>query len=107
MLALLLEIGYEFKEWVFMRYINANAILPKELVEKLQNFVQGEYLYIPAIKDQHKHWGNYPVPGRKSIGETGTSCTLTLAVLRFKNSQNLTAFRFMPSEKSFTANKKC
>lgn len=57
MLALLLEIGYEFKEWVFMRYINANAILPKELVEKLQNIVQGEYLYIPAIKDQHKHWG--------------------------------------------------
>ncbi|MDO3681473.1 CD3324 family protein [Paenibacillus ehimensis] len=40
-----------------MRYINANVILPKELVEKLQDFVQGEYLYIPAIKDQHKNWG--------------------------------------------------
>ena len=40
-----------------MRYINANEILPKELVEKLQDFVQGEYIYIPAIKDQHKNWG--------------------------------------------------
>jgi Mor family transcriptional regulator len=40
-----------------MRYINANVILPKELVEKLQDFVQGEYLYIPAIKDHHKNWG--------------------------------------------------
>ncbi|WP_282942269.1 CD3324 family protein [Paenibacillus sp. RC67] len=40
-----------------MRYINANEILPKELVEKLQDFVQGEYVYIPAIKDQHKNWG--------------------------------------------------
>ncbi|CAH0121664.1 hypothetical protein PAE9249_04196 [Paenibacillus sp. CECT 9249] len=40
-----------------MRYINANEILPKELVEKLQDFVQGEYIYIPAIKDQHKSWG--------------------------------------------------
>jgi len=40
-----------------MKYINANVILPKELVEKLQDFVQGEYLYIPAIKDQHKNWG--------------------------------------------------
>lgn len=40
-----------------MRYINANEILPKELVEKLQDFIQGEYIYIPAIKDQHKNWG--------------------------------------------------
>ena len=40
-----------------MRYINANEILPKDLVEKLQDFIQGEYLYIPAIKDQHKNWG--------------------------------------------------
>ncbi|MFD0714131.1 CD3324 family protein [Paenibacillus sp. GCM10027626] len=40
-----------------MKYINANEILPKELVEKLQNFVQGEYIYIPTIKDQHKNWG--------------------------------------------------
>jgi len=40
-----------------MRYINANEILPKELVERLQNFVQGEYIYIPAIKDRHKNWG--------------------------------------------------
>ncbi|WP_068619615.1 CD3324 family protein [Paenibacillus tuaregi] len=40
-----------------MRYINANAILPKELVEQLQIFVQGEYLYIPAVKEHHKQWG--------------------------------------------------
>ncbi|MFE4572742.1 CD3324 family protein [Paenibacillus chitinolyticus] len=40
-----------------MRYINANEILPKELVERLQDFVQGEYIYIPAIKDHHKNWG--------------------------------------------------
>ena len=40
-----------------MRYINANEILPKELVEKLQNYVQGEYIYIPTRKDQHKNWG--------------------------------------------------
>ncbi|UKS23926.1 hypothetical protein LOZ80_19990 [Paenibacillus sp. HWE-109] len=40
-----------------MRYIKATEILPKELVEKLQDFVQGEYIYIPAIKEQHKEWG--------------------------------------------------
>jgi len=40
-----------------MRYFNANEVLPQELVEKLQDFVQGEYIYIPAIKDQHRNWG--------------------------------------------------
>jgi len=40
-----------------MRYFNANEVFPKELVEKLQDFVQGEYIYIPAVKDQHKIWG--------------------------------------------------
>ncbi len=40
-----------------MRYINAAAILPEDLIEKLQDFVQGEYLYIPAKKGQRKNWG--------------------------------------------------
>lgn len=35
-----------------MKYTNATDILPKELVEKLQQFVQGEYLYIPASGDE-------------------------------------------------------
>ncbi|MFK7692779.1 hypothetical protein [Paenibacillus sp. HJGM_3] len=35
-----------------MKYTNATDILPKELVEKLQQFVQGEYLYIPASRDE-------------------------------------------------------
>lgn len=33
-----------------MKYTDATVILPKELVEKLQQYVQGEYLYIPARK---------------------------------------------------------
>ena len=40
-----------------MKYINASAVLPEELVEKLQEFVQGEYLYIPARKNEYKVWG--------------------------------------------------
>ncbi|PYI55528.1 CD3324 family protein [Paenibacillus flagellatus] len=34
-----------------MEYTDATVILPKELVEKVQQFVQGEYLFIPARKD--------------------------------------------------------
>lgn len=34
-----------------MKYINANQLLPQELVEQIQEYVQGEYIYIP-IKDK-------------------------------------------------------
>ena len=36
-----------------MKYKNANTVLPKELIEQIQKYVQGEYLYIP-INDQHR-----------------------------------------------------
>ena len=34
-----------------MKYKNANNILPVELIEAIQQYVQGEYIYIP-IKDK-------------------------------------------------------
>lgn len=37
-----------------MKYTNANLILPEELIEKIQEYVQGEYIYIP-IKDKGIH----------------------------------------------------
>lgn len=40
-----------------MKYKNASGVLPEELIARLQDFVQGEYLYIPAKKDQRKAWG--------------------------------------------------
>lgn len=40
-----------------MKYLNAALILPKDLVEELQKYIQGSYLYIPAQKDRHKKWG--------------------------------------------------
>lgn len=40
-----------------MKYINATVVLPDDLIEKLQDYVQGEYLYIPAKKGQRKNWG--------------------------------------------------
>ncbi|MDE6738625.1 MAG: hypothetical protein K2K07_06000 [Lachnospiraceae bacterium] len=30
-----------------MKYQNANNVLPQELLEQIQEYVQGEYLYIP------------------------------------------------------------
>ncbi len=40
-----------------MKYINAKTILPDELVRELQQYIQGEYLYIPALYEQRKQWG--------------------------------------------------
>ena len=40
-----------------MKYINANVILPDELVEELQKYVQAGSIYVPAREEQHKAWG--------------------------------------------------
>ena len=37
-----------------MKYKNAAKVLPQEMIELLQQYVQGEYLYIP-IKDKEVH----------------------------------------------------
>lgn len=40
-----------------MKYVNANIVLPDVLIAELQKYVQGEYLYIPIKKAEHKKWG--------------------------------------------------
>ena len=40
-----------------MKYINANEILPKQLIKELQNYVQGGYIYVPIKTDERKNWG--------------------------------------------------
>lgn len=40
-----------------MKYINANLVLPSALVEELQNYIQGGYLYIPTKQTDRKQWG--------------------------------------------------
>ena len=37
-----------------MKYKNAEKILPPELVEEIQKYVQGEFLYVPK-KDRQAH----------------------------------------------------
>lgn len=40
-----------------MKYLNAKDLLPTQLVEQLQQYVQGGYLYVPVKQEQHKRWG--------------------------------------------------
>lgn len=40
-----------------MKYINGEKVLPKELLDKIQEYVQGGYLYIPNACEKKSGWG--------------------------------------------------
>lgn len=41
-----------------MSYKKATNILPMELVELIQSYVDGEYIYIPRKEENRKEWGS-------------------------------------------------
>ncbi|ASB90890.1 CD3324 family protein [Bacillus sonorensis] len=40
-----------------MAYLNAAAILPEKLISEIQQYVQGETIYIPKPVSAHQKWG--------------------------------------------------
>lgn len=40
-----------------MKYTNAKLVLPESLIEEIQNYMHGGYLYIPVKKEKRKAWG--------------------------------------------------
>ncbi len=40
-----------------MRYIRAQDVLPAELLDQLQRYVDGAYLYIPRREENRLAWG--------------------------------------------------
>lgn len=40
-----------------MAYIKAQSVLPEELINLIQEYVDGEYLYIPRKIGKEKSWG--------------------------------------------------
>ena len=47
-----------------MRYMRAAAVLPPALLEQVQAYIDGEYLYIPRRETERKPWG--AAHGRKA-----------------------------------------
>jgi len=41
-----------------LKYKNAIEILPKGLMDEVQKYIQGEYLYIPKAEGTRKKWGD-------------------------------------------------
>jgi len=40
-----------------MKYSNAYNVLPNDVIKIIQEYVNGEYLYIPRKEEQQKKWG--------------------------------------------------
>lgn len=40
-----------------MKHIKADSVLPIALIEELQSYIQGGYIYAPSRKDSKKKWG--------------------------------------------------
>ncbi|MDO4741246.1 MAG: CD3324 family protein [Eubacteriales bacterium] len=40
-----------------MSYVNAGQTLPEHLIEEIQSYVDGVYLYIPRKAENKKQWG--------------------------------------------------
>lgn len=40
-----------------MGYVHALEVLPEELIEKIQEYVDGQVIYIPKIKSKRFKWG--------------------------------------------------
>lgn len=40
-----------------MKYIKAHDVLPEEIVKIIQEYIDGEYLYVPRKNENHKAWG--------------------------------------------------
>lgn len=45
-----------------MSYIKAAHVLPQELLTKIQEYVDGEFIYIPRIPANKRDWGEKPRP---------------------------------------------
>lgn len=40
-----------------MSYVKAQSVLPEEIIELIQQYIDGEYVYIPRKNGNEKSWG--------------------------------------------------
>lgn len=40
-----------------MSYVKATDVLPEEILSLIQNYIEGEYIYIPKKECNRKSWG--------------------------------------------------
>ena len=79
-----------------MRYKNAQEIFPEDVLALLQQYVDGEYIYIPRKTENRKHWGE------NTLAKTETEERNKKIYSRYKAGQKVSvlALEFFLSEKS-------
>lgn len=82
-----------------MKYINASDLLPPALVQTLQEYVQGGYVYIPAR--EHKSWGEKSGSREALAQRTKKSAAKSRQGQHWKRWQKHTIFLSLPSAKLF------
>ncbi|QQO11332.1 hypothetical protein JFL75_05940 [Breznakiella homolactica] len=50
-------LAYTIRRSELMSYIKAADVLPREIIDKIQHYVDGEYIYIPRKESNRKTWG--------------------------------------------------
>lgn len=55
-----------------MSYRSAEKVLPNELIEIIQQYVDGDYLYIPRKESERKKWGDNTAI-KKELAERNSS----------------------------------
>ena len=48
---------YIFLGGALMGYIKAWEILPKDIIKQIQQYIDGEVIYIPKLEENRKSWG--------------------------------------------------
>lgn len=66
-----------------MKYKNAKSVLPEWLFKELQQYVQGEMIYVPGNDSIRAGWGNPTVQKKSMPAEiTRSSCSIGTASVR-------------------------
>jgi Mor family transcriptional regulator len=47
----------KIQEGKTLKYVKAQNVLPEEIIKAIQEYVDGEFLYIPRKNDNQKAWG--------------------------------------------------
>jgi len=79
-----------------MRYVNAQDILPKDVLALMQQYVDGAYIYIPRRDDNRKSWGE----NTRSKAETKERNAEIYAHYKSGQGVNELAGRYFLSDKS-------
>lgn len=75
-----------------MSYIKAAHVLPQELLTKIQEYVDGEFIYIPRIPANKRDWGEKTTTRRELQERTRVFIRITFPGNEWKRWLKITTY---------------